>query len=438
MTQEQLPLLAVLVLENVTLFPHSLRHFFLAKMSPAQRKILEQAASSGEKILVIKSRPGVINAPCQADLHRIGVTARVGPGIEFQEHSSIRVIGEQRAELVQLQEHQGELKASVRLLPHIAAKDSIARDAFSLAMKSQEDYESACHDAGFHVPGFGFSEPGVDLEDVALLCDLLAEGSQFRAENEQTVKFLDLQPLLEELDPLKRFELFGNFFRAELAKLTSDPEFVHKIESAREKRKREEARRRQERIDNIARLHAIAAQHSSTTISPSSSMEILDLPLLPLRDVVMLPFMESRFIVGRKSSLHAIQSVGSDNLIFLATQHDAQMDEPKSSDIYQTGIVSQVLENITLPDGNLRLKVLGFRKARVLELTDTEGYYRARLAAPAPVEYPTDLQQSLTEIAELLNASDISIEAKQLLLETWDGNAPRTWIATCTRSLEEK
>jgi ATP-dependent Lon protease len=439
MTQEQLPLLAVLVLENFTLFPYSLSHFRLGALSPVQRKVLEQAASSGEKILVIKSRTGLINAPRQSDLHHLGVTARVDPGIDAREDSFIRVIGEKRAELVELQEHQGELKASIRLLPHIAAKDSIARDAFSPAMAAREEYESACHEAGFRPGGVAFSEPGVDWEDVAILCDLLAQGSQFRLENEQTLKFLDLQPLLEELDPLKRFELFGNLFRAELAKVRSDPDFAHKIEIEQQKRKNKEAQRRQERAENIARLNALAAQRSSsTTISPSPSIEILDLPLLPLRDVVMLPFMEFVFIAGRKSSLQAIQNVGSDNLIFLATQHDAQVDEPKPSDVYHTGIVSQVLENITLPDGNLRLKVLGFRKARVLALTDTEGYYRARLEAPAPIEYPSDLQQSLTEIAELLNTAEISTEAKQLLLETWDGNNLNLWVTMCLPFLAEK
>jgi ATP-dependent Lon protease len=139
MTQEQLPLLTVLVLENFALFPHSLVHFRLASLSPVQRKTLEQAASSGEKILVIKSRTGVINAPRQSDLHRIGVTARVEPGIETRDYDFIRVIGEQRAELVELQELQGELKASVCLLPHIAAKDATARDAFASAMAAHED-----------------------------------------------------------------------------------------------------------------------------------------------------------------------------------------------------------------------------------------------------------------------------------------------------------
>lgn len=107
MTQEQPPLLAVFVLENFALFPHSVAHFGLEQLSTVQRTILEHAITSGEKILVIKSGTGLLATACQSDLHGIGVTAKVDPRGEAWDPGSIRVVGEQRAELVELQEIQG-------------------------------------------------------------------------------------------------------------------------------------------------------------------------------------------------------------------------------------------------------------------------------------------------------------------------------------------
>ena len=68
--------------------------------------------------------------------------------------------------------------------------------------------------------------------------------------------------------------------------------------------------------------------------------EIRNLPMMPIRDVVIFPFMMTPFVVGREASVKALEeALAADRKIFLATQHDATVDDPKPADIYQVGTV---------------------------------------------------------------------------------------------------
>ena len=88
--------------------------------------------------------------------------------------------------------------------------------------------------------------------------------------------------------------------------------------------------------------------------------ETRKLPMMPIRDVVIFPYMMTPFIVGRESSVRALEeALASDRKIFLATQHDASIDEPKPNEIYQVGTIANIVQNLKLPDGNIKVLVEG-------------------------------------------------------------------------------
>src|ERR1700683_5476769 len=102
------------------------------------------------------------------------------------------------------------------------------------------------------------------------------------------------------------------------------------------------------------------------------------LPMMPIRDVVIFPFMMTPFVVGRESSVRALEeAMAGDKKIFLATQHDASIDEPKPNEIYNVGTVVNIVQSLKLPDGNIKVLVEGVERAKVVSVTDDEGFFRA-------------------------------------------------------------
>ena len=102
------------------------------------------------------------------------------------------------------------------------------------------------------------------------------------------------------------------------------------------------------------------------------------LPMMPIRDVVIFPYMMTPFVVGRESSVRALEeAMGSDKKIFLATQHDASVDEPRAEEIYSVGCVVNIVQSLKLPDGNIKVLVEGVERARVVSVADEEGFFRA-------------------------------------------------------------
>jgi ATP-dependent Lon protease len=106
--------------------------------------------------------------------------------------------------------------------------------------------------------------------------------------------------------------------------------------------------------------------------------ETRKLPMMPIRDVVIFPHMMTPFVVGRESSVRALEeALASDRKIFLATQHDASVDEPKPHEIYQVGTIANIVQNLKLPDGNIKVLVEGVERGKVLNLVSNEGYFEA-------------------------------------------------------------
>src|SRR5580700_11400595 len=102
------------------------------------------------------------------------------------------------------------------------------------------------------------------------------------------------------------------------------------------------------------------------------------LPMMPIRDVVIFPYMMTPFVVGRESSVRALEdAMAGDKKIFLATQHDASTDEPKPNEIYSVGTIVNIVQSLRLPDGNIKVLVEGVERAKVVSVSDDEGFFRA-------------------------------------------------------------
>jgi ATP-dependent Lon protease len=108
------------------------------------------------------------------------------------------------------------------------------------------------------------------------------------------------------------------------------------------------------------------------------------LPMMPIRDVVIFPYMMTPFVVGRESSVRALEeAMAGDKKIFLATQHDASIDEPKPNEIYSVGCIVNIVQSLKLPDGNIKVLVEGVERAKVVSVADDEGFFRALVRTTA-------------------------------------------------------
>jgi ATP-dependent Lon protease len=102
------------------------------------------------------------------------------------------------------------------------------------------------------------------------------------------------------------------------------------------------------------------------------------LPMMPIRDVVIFPFMMTPFVVGRESSVRALEeALLGDKKILLATQHDASVDEPRPDEIYSVGTIANIVQSLKQPDGNIKVLVEGVERGKIISVSEEEGYFRA-------------------------------------------------------------
>ncbi|ARN75549.1 endopeptidase La [Oceanicoccus sagamiensis] len=115
------------------------------------------------------------------------------------------------------------------------------------------------------------------------------------------------------------------------------------------------------------------------------TMESIELPLLPLRDVVVYPHMVIPLFVGRERSIEALEeAMANDKQILLVAQKNASIDDPGEEDIYRVGTVSTVLQLLKLPDGTVKVLVEGGYRAKLEAVNATESFYTAVTIADEP------------------------------------------------------
>ncbi len=119
------------------------------------------------------------------------------------------------------------------------------------------------------------------------------------------------------------------------------------------------------------------------------NIELKDhLPLLPIRDIVVYPFMILPFFVGRESSIQAVDHAltKTDRLILLSSQKDMKAEAPSPDEIYEIGTIAMIMRMRKLPDGRIKILVQGLSKARITEYTQEAPYFMCKLMKVSDVE----------------------------------------------------
>jgi ATP-dependent Lon protease len=121
---------------------------------------------------------------------------------------------------------------------------------------------------------------------------------------------------------------------------------------------------------------------TTSTVSTAAPSEVpTQLPLLPLRDVVVFPHMVIPLFVGRPKSIKALEAaMEQGKTIMLAAQKAAAKDEPSADDIYEIGCVANILQMLKLPDGTVKVLVEGAQRARIHKITETDSHFTAELS----------------------------------------------------------
>lgn len=184
------------------------------------------------------------------------------------------------------------------------------------------------------------------------------------------------------------------------------------------------------------------------------AVDLVEYPLLPVRDAVVFPHMMIPLFVGRDRSLRAVdEALEADHRILIVTQRQAEIAEPTPEDLYTIGTIASIARMLRMPDGTTSILVEGLQRAKVVDFTQTRAFFRARAmpilevveeqpltealmrAALALFEKCVELSRSLSDDAYVtaMNAQDagwladviaahlnLDMDERQQLLETLD------------------
>ena len=105
------------------------------------------------------------------------------------------------------------------------------------------------------------------------------------------------------------------------------------------------------------------------------------IPLLPIRDLVLFPFMIIPLFVGREASIKAVdEALSKDRLILLSAQKDIIVEEPSQNDIYDIGVVAMIMKMLKLPDGRVKILVQGLLKAKIETFVQIKPFYLVKVS----------------------------------------------------------
>ena len=128
------------------------------------------------------------------------------------------------------------------------------------------------------------------------------------------------------------------------------------------------------------------------------------LPLLPLRDVVVFPYMIIPLFVGREISIKAVEeALSKDRIIMLSCQKDASVEDPKPDMINKVGTASNIMRMLKLPDGRIKILVQGLSRAEIVSYEDTKTYFKVKINK---VEEPALKTLTLETEALIRNAKE--------------------------------
>src|SRR2546427_5244504 len=127
------------------------------------------------------------------------------------------------------------------------------------------------------------------------------------------------------------------------------------------------------------------------------------LPMVPLRDVVVFPHMMIPFVIGRPSSIKALEyALVKGKRIVLSAQHDATRDNPGPEEIHTLGTICNVVQSLKLPDGNVKVLVEGLDRGRALEFKEEQGFFRVVVKLiPKQVEAGGGIEAVMSKVIAL-------------------------------------
>ncbi|HEY2962172.1 MAG TPA: endopeptidase La [Pyrinomonadaceae bacterium] len=169
-------------------------------------------------------------------------------------------------------------------------------------------------------------------------------------------------------------------------------------------------------------------------------------PMVPIRDVVIFPFTKVAFKIGRPGSVRALeQALGGDRTIFLATQHDATVDEPSPQQIYGVGTLGRILQSQKQENGQIKVVVEGRERATTVRVENTDGAFMALVRrAPVVNEEGTRLDALIQKVGQLVEqhlrlAPDTQTDALQTALRNQEPSHLADALASQLRiSVEDK
>ena len=163
--------------------------------------------------------------------------------------------------------------------------------------------------------------------------------------------------------------------------------------------------------------------------TPTPQAEIPDqLPLLPVRDIVVFPYMVLPLFVGRDMSIKAIEAALAGNrMIFLATQKALDVENPTPDDIHAVGTVGIIMRMLKLPDERIKILVQGLAKAKSVEYIQTDPYYSVRIvkildakAAPSPLESEAVMRTVKEQLERIVSLGKVLMPDVMVVIENLD------------------
>ncbi|NOT62924.1 MAG: endopeptidase La, partial [Acidobacteria bacterium] len=160
----------------------------------------------------------------------------------------------------------------------------------------------------------------------------------------------------------------------------------------------------------------------------STPNDVVRYPMVPIRDVVVFPHTKAAFVIGRLSSVLALEeALATNRIIFLATQHDATVEDPNPENIYPVGTLAYIANSLRKPDeATIKVLVEGRERARVMRVEMQDGVMMATLRrAPVVAESPRRLAPLVTRVAALVEqyvkiSTDANLEQVQAALRLAD------------------
>src|SRR6478672_10155576 len=125
-----------------------------------------------------------------------------------------------------------------------------------------------------------------------------------------------------------------------------------------------------------------------------SAANTTQLPMLPLRDLIIFPHMMMPLFVGREKSINALEeAMSKQSDIVLAAQRDAKTNNPEPGDIYDVGTVGTIIQLLRLPDGTVKVLVEGKRRVRIEKFTPNENFFIVEVSdLGEKIENPVETQ----------------------------------------------